>query len=173
MRGVGKTCLWPWCLDSCPPRPPCSTRGWWLRSSVPESKLISHPAPARPSLAVGLFGVRAGEHARGATDTAHIPLGPGSKTVPAGFSGQSRPNPIYGSSIEMLSYFPVAGALPRARFRWSATIARPRRYAANVPGTEQRPALASRNYMRVTRGQGSTMAAPYAAPVTIGEVENQ
>ena len=57
----------------------------WLQSSVPESKLISHPAPARPSLAVGLFGVRAGEHARGAVDTAHIPLGPGRRPSPPAF----------------------------------------------------------------------------------------
>src|SRR5262249_60368779 len=98
--------------------------GWWLRSSAPESKLVLHPAPARSSLAVGLFGVRTGEHAHGTADAAHIPLGPGSKTVPVSFSGQSRPNLIYEASIERRGYFPDTWALPDSDFERALEIRR-------------------------------------------------
>lgn len=77
-----------------------------------ESKLVSDPAPARPSLAVGLFGLRAGEHARGpAHSTDRIPLGPGIETVPVGFSGQSRPNLIRTLSLLTLGYFRTTSGL--------------------------------------------------------------
>jgi hypothetical protein len=83
-----------------------SDRRCWRARSFP------NPAPARPSLAVSLFGRSAGEHARGPAQCAdHIPLGPGREAVPAGFSGQSRPNPIHGSIVGRADYFSATTGL--------------------------------------------------------------
>lgn len=91
---------------------PRCTAGW-LQSPVLGSTLDSDPAPARLSLATGLFGLRTGEHARGPADSAdHIPPGPGIETIPVGFCGQSRPNLTHASTVRRVDYATITRALP-------------------------------------------------------------
>lgn len=76
-----------------------------LRSPGLESTLVLYPVPARPSLAVGRFRPRAGEHARGSAGRAgHIPSGPGKEAIPVGFWGQSRQNHKHDAMIGSRNY---------------------------------------------------------------------
>lgn len=119
-----------------------------------ESTLVSDPAPARPSLAVGLFGRSAGEHAREPAQCAdHIPLGPGREAVPVGFSGQSRPNPIHGSIVGRPDYFSATtGLLPSYSGR---VLKIARRGGARPPTAGGNPAgpRAALDYFPITREQ--------------------
>ncbi len=159
------------CSTSVLPPPPLAAlpvgsdrRHWRARSLWPRR---ADPEPARPSLAVGLFGRSAGEHARGpALGADHIPLGPGREAVPVGFSGQSRPNPIHGFSIGRLDYFSATTGLLLSYFGRVVKIAR--RGGARPPTAGGRPAgpRAALDYFPITcrrRGRRSRVRAAGAA----------